>query len=78
MNRPKKTERQTSSKYIGVRLDVDKRWGKGKYRYWRAFIKQKCIGNFRSEELAALAYNRVAIQVYGPHANLNNVGNEIQ
>lgn len=59
-----------TSKYLGVC------WHKHKKR-WTAQItkdyKPKCIGYFKNEIDAALAYNSAAKRVHGEFANLNNI-----
>lgn len=56
-----------SSKYLGVC------WSRHKFR-WRATIfygKQIYLGVFKSEEEAALAYDKKALELFGEFANLN-------
>ena len=57
------------SKYLGV--DCDNRCDKK----WRARInvnyKRKCLGYFKTQEEAALEYNKAAIQYHGEFAKLN-------
>lgn len=57
----------TTSKYHGVR--------KTKFNTYQAIItKDKqvyCIGNYKNEIDAAIAYNKKAIELYGTYANLN-------
>lgn len=64
----RKTTRQTSSKYKGVC------WHK-RNKIWGAQIrvngKQKYLGDFKTEEQAAHAYNEAALEFYGEFANLN-------
>jgi hypothetical protein len=59
--------KNSSSKYLGVRLDRGK--------YWRVQIhingKQTHVGNFKTEDEAALAFNKVAVKNYGEFASLN-------
>lgn len=47
------------------------------YHYWTAVItlnrKSKCLGTFKDEEDAARAYNKAALEIYGEHAQLNDV-----
>jgi len=64
----RKRLRKTTSQYKGVY------WNKGD-SMWMARIQAKgnCIylGNFRSEQEAALAYNTAATKYHGEYANLN-------
>jgi hypothetical protein len=53
-----------SSEYKGVT------WDKRKHK-WIAKIGQRTIGRFESEEDAAEAYNKAAIQKYGEYARTN-------
>jgi len=66
----RKSKNQTSSQYKGVGWHV---WRKK----WQAFIGQDscqiCIGYFDNEELAALAYNKKAVELFGDFAYLNMV-----
>jgi hypothetical protein len=55
----------SSSKYLGVFHYKDK--------YWRAQICSKSLGHFKTEDDAALAYNKAAIERYGEFANLNKI-----
>lgn len=61
------SSRGSSSKYLGVCLIKNK--------YWRATIminsKNKVLGHFKTEELAALAYNESAKIHHKDFANLN-------
>ena len=65
-----------TSGYKGVYLQCDRR-GERIYKYWKAQIseqgKQKAIGNFKTPELAALAYNQKAKELFGEFAYLNKV-----
>ncbi len=58
----------TSSRYKGVCWLKDK-------GLWRASIKQHYrkfyLGQFQTEEEAARAYDRKALELFGPHARLN-------
>jgi len=36
--------------------------------------KRKYLGCYRTQEEAARAYNEAAIELFGPHAHLNNIG----
>jgi hypothetical protein len=62
--------RNTTSKYKGVYL-------KRKNNRWAAQIKfekhRLHIGYFSTEDEAALAYNKKAIELHGEFASLNNV-----
>lgn len=66
----RKQRRQTTSRYKGVY------WHKGD-NAWMARIQAKgnyiYLGNFKSEQAAALAYNKAAEQYFGKYANLNNL-----
>lgn len=57
-----------TSKYLGVCSDKSK-------KFWRATImvnrKQKYLGRHKTEEIAALAYNKAAQEYHGEFANLN-------
>jgi hypothetical protein len=61
-----------SSKYVGVRNQGNK---------WIAIIKKDCIqfklGTFDSEEEAALAYNRKAVEIHQTYATLNIVNGRV-
>lgn len=67
------SHKNTTSKYLGVSL-IDK-------KYWRATIminrRQKYLGRHKTEENAALAYNKAAELYHGEFANLNiiNINN---
>jgi group I intron endonuclease len=67
-NQGKKNKFSATSKYVGVC------WNRNKNK-WQATIKKnkKCynLGMFLSEEEAALAYNKKAIELYGENANIN-------
>ena len=60
----------SSSKFLGVSKY-------GKHNKWRARIvvsrKEKHLGSFDTQEEAALAYNKGAIELFGEFANINNV-----
>lgn len=70
-NRPKRLSAKNTSTYKGVCRDA--------YCYrskpWHAQItlsgKTKNLGRYRTQEEAALAYNKAAIEVFGPLAHLN-------
>jgi hypothetical protein len=61
-----------SSKFLGVSIVNGK-----KNKYWRAFIsvdgKNKYLGFFKSEDDAAWAYNKAALEYHGEFANLNQI-----
>ncbi len=62
---------QGSSQYQGVSWD-------GEAKKWRARISvnghAKFLGRFSSEHDAARAYNREALESYGPDARVNGIG----
>jgi hypothetical protein len=58
------------SKYKGVKFDNKHINGKV-YNYIRADIQNTYIGSFKTEEDAARAYDKKAIELYGEFANLN-------
>jgi len=64
---------KTSSSYKGVSLDRN-----NKTNRWRARImlsgEQKNLGHYRTEIEAATAYNKAAIELFGPMACLNVIG----
>jgi len=61
-----KTKKETTSQYVGV--------SRGNSR-WRALIyykrKSYHLGYFESEEMAARAYDKAALELYGERARLN-------
>lgn len=73
-----KTNRESTkgatSKYLGVFLVIQK-YKEKTYRYWVAQIskydKNIHLGYFKTEQEAALAYNKAAIKLHGEFANLN-------
>lgn len=69
----KKSQRGSSSKYKGVcRHNKSNKWAASISRDG----KKKHLGVFESEEIAAVVYNKAAIEVHGEHAFLNDIGNE--
>lgn len=69
-NQNRKSVPNSTSKYRGVSwYNRDKRWvakiGNGE--------NQKTLGWFKDEILAALAYNKAALERYGEFANLNKI-----
>ncbi len=68
-NRPKFTKTVTS-KFKGVCLDK-------RYSKWRSSIrchgKLTCLGYWKSETDAAIAYNKAAIVIFGEFAKLNEI-----
>lgn len=69
-NRNRRPYKNSSSKYLGVTWRKDS-------TAWEASIKSdgknKYLGHFKTEEDAALAYNKAAKEVHGEFANLNNI-----
>lgn len=64
-NLSKYTGEKITSKYKGVSLLPN-----GK---WRCRVQGEHVGNFDTEELAALAYNERALKLFGDFAKLNEV-----
>lgn len=66
-----------ASKYLGVGFWQAKRDGKVYKAYWVAAIKvnrkTRVLGYFKTEEEAAIAYNKAATEVHGEFANLNDI-----
>lgn len=65
----------SKSKYVGVHYSkVTNKYG-SIYEYWRASAKYKnktyTIGNFKTQEEAAKAYNKFALEYFGKDAILN-------
>lgn len=67
----KRSHVNTSSKYVGVSFHK-------KTKMWRASIKNKLIhssrvniGSYKTENEAAIAYNKAALDFFGEFANLN-------
>jgi hypothetical protein len=69
-NRANSEKRFGFSKHKGVRYDH-------RYNSWVARIcknyNRKYIGTFKSEEDAAIAYNKEAIKLFGEYASLNRI-----
>ena len=63
--------RPKSSRFKGVAWDTQRgRW----YAYIQVNQKTKSLGRHDDEVEAALAYNRAAVDLFGPFARLNDVG----
>jgi len=58
--------KNTSSQYKGVFYDK-----RCTYRPWRARIKNKTIGHYKTELEAAHAFDEKSLEVYGEYGNLN-------
>jgi hypothetical protein len=72
------TSTPKTSKYVGVHLSTQGKKGKSYiYTCWVASItkdnKFQRIGNYKTEDEAALAYNIKAIEYFGEFANVNKV-----
>lgn len=69
-NRRKRTDKVTSSKYKGVSYCKQT-------KRWKATVRQtgisQTLGRFSTEEAAALAYNKAALQYFGEFAHLNQI-----
>lgn len=65
-----------TSKYLGVSFRARKR-KTVVYERWIAAIvikgRDKCLGSFKNEIDAAMAYNKAAKQYHGEFANLNEI-----
>ncbi len=74
-NQNRRLGKNNTSGYKGVSWS---RLGKG---YWKAYIKQdkksKFLGNFKTKEEAALAYNEAAKKYFGEFAWLNEMKGEL-
>lgn len=74
-NRNRTSQKNSSSKYLGVSLKKSKSKTGRVHLYWLATIsdnnKQKHLGYFKIEEDAALKYDEAARMRYGEFANLN-------
>lgn len=71
------SRRGSSSKYLGVTVRTYKRVDGGVNYYYTADLKcngtQHRLGNHKSEEAAARAYNEKAVELFGEFANLNDI-----
>lgn len=69
--RNRSSAKGSTSKYLGVYLHVYK----NRKPIWTSIIrigkKMKRLGSFKTEELAALSYNKAAVKLWGEFANLN-------
>lgn len=65
-NRRKRSNQKVTSKYKGVYYHKVN-------NIWIGRIQNDYLGSFRSEEDAALAYNKAALERFGAFARLNNV-----
>lgn len=61
-----KVNRKTTSKYKGVYFASDR-------NKWRVQVGRNKIGSFNTEQEAAIAYNKKAVEIYGEFAKLNEV-----
>lgn len=62
-----KSKKKYTSKYKGVY------WNRGWVSQIRVNYKAKYLGTFKSEEDAALAYNKAAVKYFGEFAKLNEL-----
>lgn len=73
-NMVNRIKRRGASQYNGVDIHIIKSKNKT-YKYIRAVIKinrkQIYIGHYKTEKDAAVAYDKMAIKLYGEFANLN-------
>lgn len=65
----KKRGKNTTSKYLGVYL-------RNKTYKWVASISNKYIGQYNTELEAAMAYNKMALEIYGENVKLNMIEQE--
>ena len=62
--------KDASSKYRGVSYNpINKNW--------RARVGGHNVGSFKSEDDAAEAYNKKALELFGQYANLNKIGERL-
>lgn len=75
LNSKKQTERKKSSQYLGVSKDCDIKRLRNKR--WSAIIKHEGkvyrLGRFLTEEEAAEAYNKKAIELFGVSCKINKL-----
>jgi hypothetical protein len=68
-NRNRKGSENASSIYKGVHKSISKG-----HVYWQAICRkgnERCVETYKTEEDAAQAYNRMAIELHGEFAKLN-------
>jgi hypothetical protein len=59
---------------VGIKGVCKESMAKRRNKPWRAFIRGKLIGYFKTPQEAGIAYNKQARVLFGEFANLNKIG----